>query len=160
MKLWQGRFVGRTGWSLVVGLVLTAFGLGRTSAGAPPAEPHSTTNAPLSAHEAMRRIKLPEGFTVSLFAAEPDVVQPIAMTIDHKGRLWVVENYSYPIWLGGPRGKDRILIFEDADHDGQFDRRTVFYDKGTNFTGIELGFGGVWVCATPELALYPRPRRR
>ena len=52
---------------------------------------------------------------MSLFAAEPDVVQPIAMTIDHKGRLWVVENYSYPIWLGGPRGKDRILIFEDAD---------------------------------------------
>ena len=98
---------------------------------------------------------LPEGFTVTLFAAEPDVVQPIAMTIDHKGRLWVVENYSYPIWLGGPRGKDRILIFEDADGDGRFDRRTVFYDKGTNFTGIELGFGGVWVCATPNLLFIP-----
>ena len=115
---------------------------------------------PLAATEAMRRITLPEGFTVTLFAAEPDVVQPIAMTIDHRGRLWVVENYSYPIWLGGPRGKDRILIFEDADGDGRFDRRTVFYDKGTNFTGIELGFGGVWVCATPEPALHPRPRRR
>ena len=100
-------------------------------------------------------MKLPEGFTVSLFAAEPDVVQPIAMTIDHKGRLWVVENYSYPIWLGGPHGKDRILIFEDADGDGRFDRRTVFYDKGTNFTGIELGFGGVWVCATPNLLFIP-----
>ena len=82
-------------------------------------------------------------------------MQPIAMTIDHKGRLWVVENYSYPIWLGGPQGKDRILIFEDADHDGRFDRRTVFYDKGTNFTGIELGFGGVWVCATPNLLFIP-----
>ena len=92
---------------------------------------------------------------MSLFAAEPDVVQPIAMTIDHKGRLWVVENYSYPIWLGGPRGKDRILIFEDSDHDGRFDRRTVFYEKGTNFTGIELGFGGVWVCATPNLLFIP-----
>ena len=46
-------------------------------------------------------MKLPEGFSVSLFAAEPDVVQPIAMTIDPKGRLWVVENYSYPVWLGG-----------------------------------------------------------
>jgi putative membrane-bound dehydrogenase-like protein len=100
-------------------------------------------------------MKLPEGFSVSLFAAEPDVVQPIAMTIDHKGRLWVVENYSYPVWLGGPRGKDRILIFEDADGDGRFDRRTIFYDKGTSFTGIELGFGGVWVCATPKLLFIP-----
>jgi len=98
---------------------------------------------------------LPSGFTVSVFASEPDVVQPIAMAIDHKGRLWVVENYSYPIWLGGPRGKDRILIFEDADNDGRFDRRTVFYDKGTNFTGLEIGFGGVWVCATPNLLFIP-----
>jgi putative membrane-bound dehydrogenase-like protein len=100
-------------------------------------------------------MKLPEGFKVNLVAAEPDVVQPIAFTIDPKGRLWVVENYSYPIWLGGPTGKDRILIFEDADNDGHFDRRTVFYDKGTNFTGIELGFGGVWVCATPNLIFIP-----
>jgi putative membrane-bound dehydrogenase-like protein len=155
MKVWQGCFVGRTGWHLVVGFVLAASGLGRTSAGAPPAESPSAANAPLSAREAMKRITLPEGFTISLFAAEPDVVQPIAMTIDHKGRLWVVENYSYPIWLGGPRGKDRILIFEDVDLDGQFDRRTVFYDKGTNFTGIELGFGGVWICATPNLLFIP-----
>jgi putative membrane-bound dehydrogenase-like protein len=112
-------------------------------------------NAPLPAAQAAARMKLPEGFTVSLFAAEPDIVQPIAMTIDPKGRLWVVENYSYPIWLGGPSGKDRILIFEDVDNDGHFDRRTVFYDQGTNFTGIELGFGGVWVCATPNLIFIP-----
>ena len=77
------------------------------------------------------------------------------MALDPRGRLWVVENSSYPIWLGGPHGKDRILIFEDADGDGRFDRRTVFYDKGTNFTGIELGFGGVWVCATPNLLFFP-----
>jgi putative membrane-bound dehydrogenase-like protein len=98
---------------------------------------------------------LPPGFRATLCAAEPEVVQPIAMTIDPKGRLWVVENYSYPIWLGGPRGKDRILIFEDSDGDGRFDRRKVFTEEGTNFTGIELGFGGVWVCATPNLLFFP-----
>jgi len=137
---------------LIVGLVVAALGFGRAA----PAEPARTSaNAPLTGPEALRRIKVPAGFSVKLFAAEPDVVQPIAMTIDHKGRLWVVENYSYPIWLGGPRGKDRVLIFEDADNDGRFDRRTVFYDKGTNFTGIELGFGGVWVCATPNLLFIP-----
>ena len=115
----------------------------------------TSVNAPVPAKEATSRIKVPAGFTVTQFAAEPDVVQPIAMTIDHKGRLWVVENYAYPIWLGGPRGRDRILIFEDADNDGHFDRRTVFFDQGTNFTGIELGFGGVWVCSTPNMLFIP-----
>jgi putative membrane-bound dehydrogenase-like protein len=153
MKLWRGFFVGRPAWGLIV--VLAALGAGRASAAASADDPSAAPNAPLPAPEAVRRITLPEGFSASLFAAEPDVVQPIAMTIDPKGRLWVVENYSYPVWLGGPRGKDRILIFEDADNDGRFDRRTVFYDKGTNFTGIELGFGGVWVCATPALLFIP-----
>jgi putative membrane-bound dehydrogenase-like protein len=155
MKLWRGRFVGKTRWGLIVGLVLAASGLARTSATEPPTEVQSALNAPLSPQEAMRRMTLPEGFTVSVFAAEPEVVQPIAMTIDPRGRLWVVENYSYPIWLGGPRGRDRILILEDADHDRHVDRRTVFYDQGTSFTGIELGFGGVWVCATPNLLFIP-----
>jgi putative membrane-bound dehydrogenase-like protein len=118
-------------------------------------QPLSGANAPVPAKEATARIKLPEGFTVSQFAAEPDVVQPIAMTIDHKGRLWVVENYAYPIWLGGPHGRDRILIFEDANGDGRFDRRTVFFEGGTNFTGIELGFGGAWICSTPNLLFIP-----
>ena len=110
---------------------------------------------PVAAAQAPGRMSVPEGFAVTLFAAEPDVVQPIAFTIDPKGRLWVVENYSYPIWLGGPQGKDRILIFEDTDGDGRFDRRAVFFEHGTNFTGIELGFGGVWVCATPNLIFIP-----
>jgi putative membrane-bound dehydrogenase-like protein len=121
---------------------------GAPQAGAPP-------SAPIAPSEAPKRMTVPEGFKITLSAAEPDVVQPIAFTIDPKGRLWVVENYSYPIWLGGPRGKDRILIFEDADGDGRFDKRSVFYDGGTNLTGIELGFGGVWVCATPNLIFIP-----
>src|SRR5271165_943025 len=123
-----------------------------SQADAPASRP---ADAPVAAAQAPGRMTVPPGFTVTLCAAEPDVVQPIAFTIDPKGRLWVIENYSYPIWLGGPRGKDRILIFEDADGDGRFDRRTVFWDKGTNFTGIELGFGGVWVCATPNLLFIP-----
>src|SRR4051794_39052219 len=122
---------------------------------APQAQSSRPASAPVPSVEAAGRMNVPEGFKVTLFAAEPDVVQPIAFTIDPRGRLWVVENYSYPIWLGGPQGRDRILIFEDADGDGRFDRRTVFYDKGTNFTGIELGFGGVWVCATPNLLFIP-----
>lgn len=112
-------------------------------------------SAPLAPSEAPKRMTVPEGFNVTLCAAEPEVVQPIAFTIDPRGRLWVVENQSYPIWLKGPQGKDRILIFEDGDGDGRFENRKVFYDKATNLTGIELGFGGAWVCATPNLIFIP-----
>ena len=155
MKSWRSSGVRQTVWGWAFGILLTVVCLARNGGRHSPADTHTAPIFLSPAPEARQRITLPEGFNITLFAAEPDVVQPIAMTIDPKGRLWVVENYSYPIWLGGPRGKDRILIFEDADHDGRFDRRTVFYDHGTNFTGIELGFGGVWVCATPNLVFIP-----
>jgi putative membrane-bound dehydrogenase-like protein len=96
---------------------------------------------------------LPPGFTASLVAAEPDVRQPIAFTIDERGRLWVVECLSYPEW--SVTGRDRVLIFEDVDGEGSFERRTVFCDRGANLTGIEVGFGGVWLCSTPHLLFVP-----
>ena len=115
--------------------------------------------APLPPEEAAQRMSLPEGFRATVFAAEPDIVQPIAVTTDDRGRLWVVECVSYPNWIpagkDGKEGSDRILIFEDRDGDGRFDSRKVFYDKGANFAGMELGFGGVWVCATPYLLFIP-----
>ncbi len=98
-------------------------------------------------------MKLPPGFRVSLFAAEPDVRQPIAFTFDDRGRLWVVECYSYPQWR--PEGQDRILIFEDADGDGRAESRKVFFDRGANFTGIEYGFGGVYISAIPNVLHIP-----
>jgi putative membrane-bound dehydrogenase-like protein len=112
---------------------------------------------PLPPAEAAARMTLPAGFRATLFAGEPDVVQPIAFTFDDRGRLWVVECLSYPEWRkdGRAEGKDRILIFEDRDGDGRFDGRKVFWDKGANLTGIQLGFGGVWLCATPYLLFVP-----
>ena len=98
---------------------------------------------------------LPEGFQATLFAGEPDVVQPIAMTFDDRGRLWVVECLSYPKWSDKPEGTDRVLMFEDTDGDGKFDKRTVIFDKGANLSGIELGFGGIWLCSIPNLLFIP-----
>jgi putative membrane-bound dehydrogenase-like protein len=103
-----------------------------------------TTTPP---EETARMMKLPEGFTCKVFAAEPDVHQPIAFTIDDRGRLWVAENYSYPDWK--PEGKDRILIFEDRDGDGKFDTSKVFYEGFNNISAIEVGFGGVFVGSNP-----------
>ncbi len=110
-------------------------------------------DVPLTPQEALKRITVPEGFRVTLFAGEPHVRQPIGFAIDDRGRLWVAECYSYREWK--PEGKDRILIFEDTDNDGQFDSRKVFWDKGNYLTGLQVGFGGVWVCCTPNLMFIP-----
>jgi putative membrane-bound dehydrogenase-like protein len=111
---------------------------------------------PFSPRRSAERIQLPDGFRVTLFAGEPDVIKPIAMTLDDRGRLWVVESHSYPDWLPeGKQGHDRILIFEDKKGSGHFDSCKVFWDKGTNLSGIAVGFGGVWLCAAPNLLFVP-----
>ena len=112
-------------------------------------------DGPLPPNEAPKHMTLPKGFKATLFAGEPDVVQPIAFTFDDRGRLWVVECLSYPQWTKDGTGHDRVLIFEDTDGDGHFDKKTVFYDKGSNLSGIALGFGGVWLCSTPNLVFIP-----
>ncbi len=101
------------------------------------------------------KITLPEGFKTTLFAGEPDVVQPIAFTFDDRGRMWVIECLSYPTWKTSGEGQDRIVILEDTNGDGQFDTRKVFFDRGTNVSGIEVGHGGVWLTATPNLSFIP-----
>lgn len=117
------------------------------------AEPES---APLPPDKAVAAMKLPEGFRVRLCASEPEMVKPIAMTTDERGRVWVVESHSYPNWItDGKPGKDRILIFEDRKGEGRFDACTVFLDNGTNLSGIALGHGGVWLCAVPNLLFIP-----
>jgi putative membrane-bound dehydrogenase-like protein len=104
--------------------------------------------------KATERMKLPEGFRVALVAGEPQMVKPIAITTDDRGRLWVVESHSYPQWItDGRAGKDRVLIFEDKGK-GKYEGK-VFLDDGTNLSGIALGFGGVWLCATPNLLFIP-----
>src|SRR5436190_11169562 len=108
---------------------------------------------PLPAERALLRFKLPEGFRAALVAAEPRLVKPIAMTTDDRGRLWVVESHSYPQWrTDGGEGRDRILIFEEQA--GGYSCK-VFWDRGANLSGIALGFGGVWLCATPNLLFLP-----
>jgi putative membrane-bound dehydrogenase-like protein len=117
--------------------------------------PDLYTHAGLSPVEASKAMTLPPGFEVKLFAGEPDVVQPIAFALDDRGRVWVAEAYSYPHRVSPEQAKDRILIFEDVDGDGHFDKKTVFVDKLNLVSGLEIGFGGVWVGAAPELLFIP-----
>ena len=111
--------------------------------------------AGLSPEEAVKAMTLPPGFKATLFAGEPDVKQPIAFCLDDRGRLWVVENYTYPQRQPEGKGTDRILVFEDTDGDGKFDKRTVFYEGLNLASAIEWGFGGVYVGAAPWLLHIP-----
>ncbi|HEX6886027.1 MAG TPA: PVC-type heme-binding CxxCH protein [Planctomycetota bacterium] len=125
-------------------------------AGVPPIlPPDPIVHAGLAPAAAAAAMTVPEGFAVDLIAAEPDLHQPIALAIDPHGRLWVAEAFTYPQRAPEGEGRDEIVVFEDRDHDGRFESRTVFA-RGLNLvSGLEVGFGGVWVGAAPYLLFLP-----
>jgi putative membrane-bound dehydrogenase-like protein len=114
-------------------------------------------NPPLKLQEAlapaasMTHIQVPAGFKLQLFAAEPDIVKPIAMAWDERGRLWIAETVDYPndIHPGRP-GRDHIKILEDTDGDGRADKFTIFADSLNIPTSIVFSNGGIIVSAMPD----------
>ena len=123
-----------------------------------PVNTENSSLQPMLPNDVVKTATLAEGFQLSVFAAEPDVQNPIAITTDHKGRLWVAENNT---WAGNSLGnyrtdlRDRIIILEDSNGDGKHDKRIVFSDRLTKVTSVEIGFGGVWVIALPNLLFIP-----
>lgn len=109
----------------------------------------------LSPQEAVKQMTVPPGFKVSLVAGEPLVHQPVAFTFDARGRIWVAEAYTYPNRAPEGKGQDKIVILEDKDGDGYFETRKVFIEGLNLVSGLELGFGGVWVGAAPYLMFIP-----
>ncbi len=98
---------------------------------------------------------VPEGFEVELIAKEPVITQPIAFTFDERGRIWIAEAHSYPRRQPDGEGKDRIIILEDCDGDGSFEKKTTFATGLNLVSGLEVGFGGVWVGSAPQLLFIP-----
>lgn len=114
-------------------------------------------SGPMPAAAAAASFGLPEGFSVTVFAAEPDVRQPVGMAFDFKGRLWVAENYTY-----AERGvnfetnlMDRVVILEDRDGDGRAETRKVFWDQGRILTSVEPTHDGAYVLCPPHLLFVP-----
>ena len=102
-------------------------------------------------------LHLPKGFTAQIFAAEPDVMNPIAMDWDHRGRMWVAENFTY-----AERSKrfdlalrDRVIILQDKDGDGVAETRKVFLDNVQMLTSVAVGRGGVWLMCPPQVLFVP-----
>ncbi len=115
--------------------------------------PHAQDKPPgpaLSPQEAIARMTVPEGFHVELVASEPDVVNPVAMTFDERGRVWITESLEYPRQEAGP-GRDRIKVLEDTNGDGRADKVTVFAEGLNIPSGIAVGHGGVWVANAPDI---------
>jgi putative membrane-bound dehydrogenase-like protein len=115
--------------------------------------PHGQDRPPgpaLSPEEAVRKMTVPEGFTVEVVAAEPEIVNPVAMTFDERGRIWVTESFEYPRPEPGP-GRDRVKILEDTDRDGRVDQVSVFMEGLNIPSGIAVGHGGVWIANAPDI---------
>lgn len=109
-------------------------------------------NPALAPEDARKAFVVPSGFEVRLFASEPEVVNPVAMTWDDRGRLWVLELYEYPLGARpGTRGRDRIKILEDTDADGRADVVKVYADGLNLATGLLIANGGVYVGEAPNL---------
>jgi putative membrane-bound dehydrogenase-like protein len=116
-----------------------------------------TSNAPfLGPAEAVAKMDIPPDFAVSIFAAEPDIGEPIAFTFDDRGRIWVVENYNYVNRRSHTEDQvTRVQILEDTNGDGVFDTKKLFTDKLTFSSGIAVGFGGIFVGSPPNLTFIP-----
>lgn len=132
----------------------------------------------LTPEEAVKRFKLPEGFSVRCVANEPMIRQPVSMSFDARGRLWVLQYLQYPHYAGlkavkqdqylrtvydkvpeppphGPKGADRITILYDPDENGVF-RKSKDFVTGLNIaSGFCIGNGGVYVAQPPYLLFYP-----
>ena len=118
-----------------------------------PLIPHAQDKPPNDPRDpitAAKMMTVPEGFSVEVVAAEPDIVNPVAMTIDERGRFWITESLEYPRREPGP-GKDRVKILEDTDGDGKADKFTVFMEGLNIPSGIAVGHGGVWIANSPDI---------
>ncbi|MFP6887071.1 MAG: PVC-type heme-binding CxxCH protein, partial [Opitutales bacterium] len=98
--------------------------------------------------------KLLPGYEVNLFAQEPMLANPIHMTWDARGRLWVACSWAYPQLKPGEVANDKVIILEDTDGDGRADKSTVFADGLYMPTGIELANGGCYVAQTPDVFFF------
>jgi putative membrane-bound dehydrogenase-like protein len=117
------------------------------------AEPPAAVNSPLSPEQSLKHFQLPEDLAIEIVAAEPEVVDPVAIRFDEAGRMWVVEMRDYP--LGPPKGEpplSKIKVLEDRNADGRYETATVFAENLSFVTGVQPWRGGVIVTLAGQVA--------
>jgi mono/diheme cytochrome c family protein/glucose/arabinose dehydrogenase len=112
----------------------------------------------LYGQDALAKLQTPPGYKIELFASEkefPDLANPVQMTFDNKGRLWVVTMPSYPHYKpGDAKPSDKIIIYEDTNNDGKADKQTIFLEGLHVPVGFEITPEGVYVSQGTNLMLY------
>ncbi len=137
---WRAAFLAGLGWFL---------GGGATGDAAGPAR-----HPALSPEESLRALRVEAGMRVELVAAEPLVVDPVALAFEPDGRMYVAEGRAYPDPVDKPTGEStlgRIVLLADTDGDGRYDRRTEFATGLGYVNGILLWRGGMFVTAAPDI---------
>ncbi len=130
-------------WPTVAIALVAATGLAADGERQPKPPPPPHPNGPAAAAEDMKKLTAASGVEATLFACEPMVVNPADMDVDERGRVWINEGANYRLTMhkdwGTPRpGGDRILILEDANHDGTADKAVVFYQDPTVNTALGI----------------------
>lgn len=138
------------------------------------------SSSPIPPQQSMSHFRFPADLAMDIVLTEPEVVQPVELSFDQKGRLWVVQYTQYPfpndlkvvsvdnflrfkydrIPLPPPqgvKGADKITIFEDTDGDGKYDRSTDAITGLNIATSVVTGRGKIWVLNPPYLLAYPDP---
>jgi putative membrane-bound dehydrogenase-like protein len=109
---------------------------------------------PLSPADSIKLAQVPVGFELSLFACEPDILNPIYVNWDHRGRAFVIQTTDYPNNLqAGNIGHDKIIICEDRNRDGRAEKFTTFADKLSIPTSLTFANGGV-ICTNGSDMLF------
>ncbi len=119
-----------------------------------PGSGEGGAHAFVGGEEALEHMRVAPGMRVELFADErafPELVNPVQMSFDARGRLWVAVWPTYPHWTPGTPKDDKLLVLEDTDGDGRADVCTTFADGLHNPTGFEHWNGGVLLAAAPDL---------
>jgi len=132
---------------------------------------------PRSPEDTLAVLDLPDDLAVDLVASEPLIAQPLQISFDQQGRMWVVEYRQYPFPAGlkvvrydqhlravfdrvpvapphHEPGRDRVSVFTDTDGDGTFDQHRVAIDGLNIATSVAVGHGGIWVMNPPYLLFY------
>ena len=104
---------------------------------------------PVEAKDALSTFTIADGFRIEQVAAEPNVVDPIAMAFDENGRLFVVEMRDYS--EDGDLNLGRIRLLEDTDGDGQFEKSSIYAEGLSWPTALTYYDGGLFVGAAPDI---------
>ena len=104
--------------------------------------------------EQLRSFRLPTGFKIQLFAAEPDIQKPMNLAFDSRGRLWASGSVEYPYAAKDGEGRDTIKVLEDTDHDGRADKITTFVDGLNIPMGLYPYGNGVIAYSIPNIYYF------